>query len=95
MAGDLLPEGSVRRLTVQTFALAPRKDSSAVEFAKRNLADLRHDETNRFRADTRYPGVGDEAWSDQNRRRGDDRSRLLVRYRNSASRTRSCSSPRG
>ena len=74
------PEGSVRRLTVQTFALAPRKDSSAVEFAKRNLADLRHDETNRFRADTRYPGVGDEAWSDQNRRRGDDRSRLLVRY---------------
>jgi outer membrane protein assembly factor BamB len=76
------PAGSVRRLTVQTFALAPRKGTSAVELAKRSLAELRHDETNRFRADTRYPGVGDEAWSDQNRRRGDDRSRLLVRHRN-------------
>jgi outer membrane protein assembly factor BamB len=76
------PDGAVHRLTVQTFALAPRKGASAVELAKRSLADLRHDETNRFRADTRYAGVGDEAWSDQNRRHGDDRSRLLVRYRN-------------
>jgi hypothetical protein len=78
----VFPAGSARRLTVQTFALAPRKGSSAVEFAKRSLADLRHDETNGFRADTPYPGVGDEAWSDQNRRHGDDRSRLLVRDRN-------------
>ena len=76
------PEGTVRRLTVQTFALAPRKGASAVEAAKQSLADLRHDETNAFRADTPYAGVGDEAWSDQNRRHGDDRSRLLVRYRN-------------
>ena len=83
MAGDVFePEGTVRRLTVQTFALAPRKDVSAVELAKRSLADLRHDETNRFRADTPYAGVGDEAWSDQDRHDGDDRSRLLVRYRN-------------
>ena len=63
------PDGTVRRLTVQTFALAPRKDSSAVETAKRSLAELRHDETNHFRADTPYAGLGDEAWSDQNRRR--------------------------
>ena len=76
------PRARVRRLTVQTFALAPRKGTSAVELAKRSLADLRHDETNRFRADTPYAGVGDEAWSDQNRRHGDDRSRLLVRDRN-------------
>ena len=78
----VFPEGTVRRLTVQTFALAPRKGASAVELAKRSLADLRHDETNGFRADTPYAGVGDEAWSDQNRRHGDDRSRLLVRDRN-------------
>ena len=79
---DFEPDGTVRRLTVQTFALAPRKDSSAVEVAKRSLAELRHDETNHYRADTRYAGLGDEAWSDQDRRRREDRSRLLVRYRN-------------
>ena len=76
------PDGTVRRLTAQAFALAPRKDVSGAESATQNLAKLRHDETNRFRADTRYAGLGDEAWSDQNRRNGDDRSRLLVRYRN-------------
>ncbi len=76
------PEGTLRRLTVNAFALAPRKNTSGVDLAKRTLADVRHDETNRFRADTRSVGVGDEAWSDQNRRDGDDRSRLLVRYRN-------------
>jgi hypothetical protein len=76
------PDGTVRWLDVQTFALAPRKDASAVEFAKKSLADLRHDETNHFRADTPYAGVGDEAWSDQDRRRDEDRSRLLVRDRN-------------
>ena len=63
------PDGIVRRLTAQAFALAPRKDVSGAEFATQNLAKLRHDETNRFRADTRYAGLGDEAWSDQNRRR--------------------------
>ena len=76
------PDGSDRGLIVQTFALAPRKDSPAVANAKRSIADLRHDETNHYRADTPYAGLGDEAWSDQDRRDGEDRSRLLVRERN-------------
>ncbi len=67
---------------MQTFALTPRKDSPAVENAKRSLGELRHDETNHFRADTPYAGLGDEAWSDQDRRDGEYRSRLLARDRN-------------
>ena len=76
------PDGSDRGLIVQTFALTPRKDSPAVENAKRSVAELRHDETNHYRADTPYAGLGDEAWSDQDRRDGEDRSRLLARDRN-------------
>jgi hypothetical protein len=67
---------------VNAIALAPRENTPAVELAKQRLADIRRDEVNRFRADTRYVGIGDEAWWGQDRRNGDDRSRLLVRYRN-------------
>jgi outer membrane protein assembly factor BamB len=76
------PVGALRRLTVSAIALAPGKNVPGVELARQRLADLRYDEIDRLRADTRYPGIGDEAWWGQDRRHGDDRSRLLVRYRN-------------
>ena len=82
LEGDLRARWHDRGLFVQTFALTPRKDSPAVETAKKSLGELRHDETNHFRTDTPYAGLGDEAWSDQDRRDGEDRSRLLARDRN-------------
>jgi hypothetical protein len=70
------PDGTDRSLIVQAFALAD------AERAEQSLAELRHDETNEFRADTPFPGLGEEAWSDQDRRNREDRSRLLAREGN-------------